>query len=536
MKKLLASTVSLMLVISMFFSAAPTAFADELLPQDIPPVSEPIIQSSAPAIEAAPQAVSSSVEPTPPSESTVIPDAPDANIEPDVSSTAVAEATPEQAPADTLVQDSLLLVTTTNTAEDVDNLDAATVETTSIIGGIIAVIKLENALDDLFKSIQSASGPTIMRTDEGSDFTIDDTTAHFQEGSYYTDLSNVLDSINSLMKELGIESDYHVSSLPISEIEKLPPGFSFENNTLTLDPEFLRWSPELGDEEDARYRSYQIELQLSTGISYVDKWLSKKGINNLASQKFDIRLLLIRAGTPPIDDTKPPIDDTNPPIDDTNPPIDEGEIAPPGNEGTTPGNGGGGNSGSAAIALVATNTATGASNIVGAVVPSVVTGMAGDTNETPTATQSGSGSADSPEVLKNIEDQQIPMASVMLDNNGNIAIANAALVILSLLLSAVSLVALRQLRKPDTSQVTATAQPNQIGQILGAAGAVLGASSAILTILSHYLVDSPANSNTAWTPVLIAILAVQAACAVGLFFIIKAAQKKPIKPRYNIRL
>jgi hypothetical protein len=165
--------------------------------------------------------------------------------------------------------------------------------------------------------------------------------------------------------------------------------------------------------------------------------------------------------------------------------------------------------------------------------------------------QAQTGSAADPRSA--LEDQQIPVATITLDESGNIVAANVALAAISLVLGGASLLflRLRKLNSPRPSD-DQSSQPRGVGVTMGTISIGLGAVNAILLVLSQFLagpvlipplnsvlnatIDSTQNSSIPWTPVLLTIGIIQVLCSAGLVLsTLKANRQSQKSPRFKIR-
>ena len=407
---------------------------------------------------------------------------------------------------------------------------AAISPTASIIDELAAIIELGRALNELLDIIRTASGPSI----ECADSTIlseDNLTASFQEGVYYRQLVTLINRINELLVILGLQGNLYVNSLPISVDGTLPPGFSFSDNTLTLtDESLLDWSEALGDAPDATTRVYQIVLYLSTGSPYIDIWLRASNITNLAAQTFDIELQL--TNLPDADDPgggDGGDDGTGDGSGDHN----QGNQSGGGNTGGTGGTGGStynnGTTGNSPQATASTSEAdSNGSNQNSSLNPA----------STPNNQNNNGPSADNPVLTptQTIGEPLIPSASVMLDGFSNLLAANISLVTLSLILSIAALISLRQVSSLKDQRLSDTGvHLNQIGRIVGFVGIGLGALNAMILVVSYYLDSFQQSSTIVWTPVLITIAVIQAACTLALLIIMQMVKRRMDKKYFKIR-
>ncbi|MCL2529284.1 MAG: hypothetical protein FWE41_03015 [Coriobacteriia bacterium] len=402
-----------------------------------------------------------------------------------------------------------------------------------------AVIELNRSLNELLGILQKASGPSVVCIDSTT-LSEDNLSASFAEGTYYLQTISLVNRINELLDVIGLSSGVYISSLPISVAGSLPEGFIFDGSTLTLvDKSLLNHSEELGDDPDALLRSYEVTLYLSTGSPYIDTWLMGSGVTTLAVETFTIDLLLIlpsdvldpdpghSAGNEPNN----PDPGTNPPPDGSNPP---GTGGPPPGSGSTDddedGTGGGDEpNNTTAPSLPAPSIMT-PELIIPAIELGIITALA-DSVEDPAAVVEDAVLP----AITNIDDVAIPMASMMIDERGNLVITNASLVVLSMILALVALVTLRGGRSSGFKESLSAAQFGQMGLVMGAINIGLGLSSAILLVLSQYLELPFQNSGVAWTPVLIGIAIVQVACTLVLLISSRIAEKRAGPSRIKIR-
>jgi hypothetical protein len=157
------------------------------------------------------------------------------------------------------------------------------------------------------------------------------------------------------------------------------------------------------------------------------------------------------------------------------------------------------------------------------------------------------------DTLSDLEDQQIPVATITLDESGNIVAANVALAAISLVIGGASLLflRLRRLNSPRPSGAQ-SAGSKGVGTAMGTISIGLGAVNAILLVLSQFLVgpvlipplnsvlnstlDATQNSSIPWTPVMLTIGIIQLICSVGLFVSTLRANRQTQKsPRFRIR-
>lgn len=375
--------------------------------------------------------------------------------------------------------------------------------------------ELSVALDSLRDLLKGEHGATITRTDNAL-LSKDNLHAQFYGRLSSARVTTLIEQINRLLIECGLAKEHSGPSYPLSVVGGLPRGFSFSNGTLTLtDTDLLSWNASLGDKEDTRTRSYEITLRLTTGIPYLDAFLSLVSRSGLATETFTIDLQLIN--------------------------LPNGGSNPGGNGGGTGVNPGdddaSDNSGDVGMSDSAPPpTVSPVFILTEPLVSLPVTSEPANEEALPVA------SAEEPEAAANqlspdltIEELQIPMASMMVDDNGNVVVANVGLAALSLSAGAASLVSLRP-RKPRFPQaVSATPPLGPVGNALGIVSIGLGATSLVLLILSQSLSSSLQESDIAWTPFLITIVVFQATCSVGLFVSKRLAKKTVGKPRYKIR-
>lgn len=367
--------------------------------------------------------------------------------------------------------------------------------------------ELAAALEELYRLVMSVTGPSIVRVDGGY-LTEKNPTATFRAGDNY---GAILDQVNRICALLPRTTENRtlvtptVSSLLISVVGELPEGFSFSENTLTLtDMGLLSWDAVLGDGPDSITRLYQIKLQLTTGVSFIDDWLARRGVKSLGNATFSIELLLSGLPDPaPID--LPTSSDPTPPSSNA-----ASSMAFQ-NNGMDPG----ANAADAALAP----TGDGEQD------------LAVTEEEDPLAETGGTD-------LEEIEERQIPMASMMVDSEGNVIVVNTALAGFSLIMSAAYLVYLRQMLNPSSPKVQgSSAQASRLALALGSVSIGLGAVNAVLLLLSQYAFNS-SDPGFSWTPVLVAIGSIQLVCMLGLFVYRKLTackSKKQPNQRHNIR-
>ncbi len=525
MKKMAAGVLTLVLVVSMTFAAVPFAYAGEISSIETTPASDfnnTTTESTTPAEgsgvsvgqpssgqNAQPGQSTGEAAPGTMTPGTTNPDGADPDsFSPDTTGTYSSDTggvpTSGSTSGDTVLAEGNAALTMSSSVNGLGISTSGRFD--SALEKARALVELVIALDNLYRTIRTASGPSIVYSDNGS-ITEEDLSVVFQEGVYYTKIVTLVNKINILLEKCGLDAGLYVTALPISVVGELPEGFSFSNNTLTLtDSSLLSWNANL-DKPDALTRSYEITLQLNTGVTYIDQWLSRKGVNSLAGASFVVELQLINLPESEVPDEGDEDDTPIPPV--PNPP------APPSdNPGVSPG------TASAAPSSSGANDAA-----------ALVIEEAPATNTTTPETEQPATENDTANTTTDIAGQQIPMASMMVRDSGDNTAANVGLTVLSLLLSGASLLSLRQQKPGGTKTLVAAAQPSQVGMTLGFAGIGLGAVSAILLVLSQ----CTSNIGIAWTPVLLTIGVVQILCTVGLFASKKIASKNAAPSRYKIR-
>jgi len=502
MRKILTGFLVIVLAASMFLSAAPMAFASESVSEDSPVqidtalafVAEPDLLAAA-----SDQGANDEVAPAGQGQQALVAEGPD---EPGGLGNPGA-------------------------GFDFDNSYAAAAAaqispSASVLDSIKDLLELGQALNELLGTIQKATGPCVVCVDSTT-LSEDNLSASFQEGAYYLQIITLVNKINVLLEKCGLQGGLSVSALPISVAESLPDGFSFTDNTLTLtDKSLLFYNEDLGDDPDKLIRSYEVTLFLSTGSPFIDSWLLGSGVTTLAAETFTIDLLLKHPGT--VFDPDPGTD-PNP-----DPKPDPGLTDPdPDEDGASPGDGTG----------FGDNVLPGLSDslldepsFVGTTVLAALSTSSTEPDDGPLDTNENASSSAS---TTSIASNPIPMASVMFDDEGNLVITNASLVVLSLILALAALVSLRQGRNNGFRLSNAATQLSQIGLATGVVSVGLGAASVILLMLSQYLDITFQNTSIAWTPILISIAIVQVACTLMLLISSRMAEKRLDTTRLKIR-
>jgi len=524
-QKLMGSAITVILVMSMMFAYAPKAFAQDALYSEIPAVSEETFTSADPHNSSDGVGFVLTLSVLPEEEASISPE-----NETPAPLTSEAVATPG------IAFSATLSTLSNDQGEDEDGngsgngngngngngsgtkppVNPGPVESTDPIESK-SLEELNQALEDLYKAIQTAPGGYIQRDDSGYEngyLTEDRSTIHFEATLPYATLVDQINLIIALLEMNNLEGGPPISSLTISVEGALPAGFLFENNFLILDDQsLLVRSAELGDGDSSLTRSYQVQLHLSTGVSYIDLWLAANGFHRPLNESFTIELLLI---DPPGVSTVPD-PDPDPDPDD--------------NSGSGDGSGAGGGNGSGVIGGPENGTTEASLGIT-------ANGLANPAEAEGTEDLGANANVSDDHFVQTtieIPNSLVPLATMIVADDGSVVVVNVGLVTGSLILSGASILALRTRRFGSSELIASAAQTGQIGMALGIVGALLGAVSTILLVLSQYLFSSTFNSNIAWTPVLITIGIIQLTCTLGLYASMKMVKKQTAKPRYLIR-
>ncbi|MDR2035314.1 MAG: hypothetical protein LBP91_01370 [Coriobacteriales bacterium] len=474
MKKIISGFLALMLATSMFFAIAPQIIADELSSEGLTSEQTLQAQSINPADQGNPGNPDNSGNPG----------GPDGPGNPGNSGTPGNPGNSGNTgnPGDPGTTDPTNPDTTDPTNPGNPNKPAPSAQEK-----LLALIDLGKALEDLRIALRQADGASVICTDSTT-IGEDKLLASFRESDPLNKVLALVNKINKLLEVCGLPYSPQQFALPIAVVGDLPDGFSFANNTLLLaDTDTLSWNADLGDEPHALTRSFELSLFLSTGSAYIDSRLTAGELSALKIETFVVTLELINL----------PGGDDKPLFGVGAPPATEKTVAP-----------------SATAMEPAPESWTG----------EAVTIPVPPTPRTSTITE---------EQL--IEQQEIPQASMMIDDKGNLIAVNAGLVFLSLIMCVSALVSLRQ-RMSDTSLIaSSTATLSTAALAMGVANIVLGVVSTSLLILSQYLDSSLHNSSISWTPILVAIAIVQLACIIGLFANVRSTQKRARRTHFKIR-
>lgn len=508
MRKFLAGIVSLTLLVSMVFVAAPTAYglgfsslgADQTVNQEASVMSSDKIAEEAVLSPVESEDVTNGSPPqelASPLDETLYP-----STAPSLSDEVCKSSTAEGALSNT----SAAVVHEPPSSQQTLALDSLNPEEASSIEKTKALAELKQALNNLYETICSASEPSIVRMDSGY-LTKEAPRVHFQEGVCSLELVALMDEINSLLEICGLSPGFSSCAFPLSVVGIVPEGFIFEKDTLTLtNTDLLFWNEEL-DNKDALTRSYELTLQLNTGIGYIDAWLQKEGIDSLATASFVIELQLISDAEVVDPDKEAPGSDPK----------------PAGNNETMSKDASGQN-----IAALDSSTKF-----------LVNTAFAKETSPVVSANASDDDTLLGENMTSQhitIEDHATPMASKMFDEDGGTLAVNGVLVMLSLIMSVASILSLRS-PKQGSAQAQGSSSASSLNSIrmgLGVLGVSSGALSVVLLVISHYLIDGALSATIAWTPVLITLSIVQATCLLGLL-VSNRIIKKERAHRYKIR-
>jgi len=506
MRKIAAGFLALMLASSMLLYAAPSAFADELPSEDVSTQIETSFFSIADVDLASfgNSEQSALADETYCQQVLAIDDLGEFDVQ-------LPGVEPDELPIDSLALKTDLLP----------------------LDKIIVLDELDQALEEFFNLVHHTSGSSVICTDSTT-LTEDNLMAHFREGPDYQQLVDLVNTINVLLEQRGLPSGPAISYLPVSVKGNLPRGFSFSDNTLTLiDLDLLPTIKDSGDDHKSPAHSYSITFFLSTGSSYLDDWFPGNSFAALTAETIIIKLSLTQ---PPSDGTDP---DSDPDGDITEPDPDDGDDVtkpdPDDNHMVI---------GSGSIAQAIPNPSFVMIPDQGSTIPDIVLALVvvsfdpnpdPDPDPDPAEEQPAAVHHVSPAVTPSIEEPIIPMASRMIDDQGNLIVTNASLAVLSLILALASLVSLRQSRFNPRRLTNTAVQLGQTGLAMGIISVGLGAISATLLVLSQYLDITFHNLSIAWTPILIVIAIVQVACTLGLLINTRLAEKRLDKTRLNIR-
>jgi hypothetical protein len=368
---------------------------------------------------------------------------------------------------------------------------------------VSAIEVAECSAQSVAAALRSIPNPTIVRCDSGN-LSSADPTATFKEGVYFDTLDAVIAQINRLLAFYKIDHRLSHSVLPISAVGSLPAGFSFADNTLWVDRDLFIRDIAQNDNFDKTTRGYVISLKLNTGISSVDAWLSEWGIDALAVADFEINLDLI--------DTDNVDEGTSAGSVEPGPGLNEGSVGDTGGNDTS-------------------NTL----GFLGSVVLDEVMELALPVDAFIDLPDSQPGTTE-----LTISDARIPLSSMFIGDEGELLLANVALMTVSSVVCVVSLTMLRGGGQPRRSARSTVSPQNSslLSQTLVMVSSSLGVVSLSLFVLSQSGLDELIAEHPVWTPVLVTITTIQIVCVATLLItkILQRLRRKPIRPRLKIRM